>query len=120
MRTSKPIHKLLQITLSQYEDLKMQYWINYCSQKATSVLEWQMLLTERSLNKWFNVEFDKLEQDFRDSFIIFDKNPNITKSDRLKQYKMAVCRIYTIWLQPAVEDVRKSVHTANFRMLNQN
>ena len=116
----KPTHELLQISKSEYEQLKLQYWSNYCSQKATSVLEWQMLLTEQSLNKWFNVEFDKLEQEFRYSITRFDESPIITKKDRMKCYQMAVCRIYTIWLQPAFEDVRKVANMVQHPMYNQN
>lgn len=101
----KTIHELLRMTPAEYEDLRLKYWLNWCENKAVSVLEWQYMLTDKGLNRWFLVQFDGLENNFRAKVAL--QPEGLGKTRLLNIFQSEVSGIFNLWLSPHTEDIRK-------------
>lgn len=101
----KSIHELLRMSEAQYDDMRLKYWLNWCEAKAVSVLEWQYMLTDTGLNRWFLEQFDKFEHNFRCKAAL--QPANISAQQLMHLYQGEVAGIFNLWLSPHTEDIRK-------------
>lgn len=100
-----PAAEFLNITLSQYEDLRLRMWLNWCESKSISPNEWQLMMANAPLNRWFNDQVEKKEDEFmRDNYF-----SHCSDAEMQKRWKIKMTELYTLFLRPEISNIQRKV-----------
>lgn len=102
----------LKITEAQYENLRLEIWLRWCEAKSMSTREWQQLMANSTLNRWFNTELVKREWQFMHDVAFYrHKVDKITLQDRYVAY---MDNLNNLFLKPEQDRIRKTVKQINY------
>lgn len=101
--TAKFLEKIFYETETN-NDFIFELYLLWCESNTVNNREFQKVLANKSISKWFMLEFKKLEMEY-----LFDYNryPNIKWSDNLKLYIKWVIEIFKIYPQSILKKVIK-------------
>lgn len=94
--------KILKETAADYDERMLQtYWI-WADKYGTSPSHVQQLLANAAVNKWFMIEFGKLEKQFVDIVTM-----HALKPDQIKhQYYASTMQIYKMFPKPLIDNCK--------------
>lgn len=100
----KYIQELLKQTPHVYEMKNFELWFRWCQSVTAFQKEFQMVLSNPAVNRWFHAELVKQEAEFLDRV----KNyPNATLQDLHEQYHACIVQLFNYYPKPLLEDIRK-------------
>jgi hypothetical protein len=111
---NQSINELLGLSEEAYENMILRYWLNYCENLSSNCIQFQKLIANRAMNKYFLTEFKKHEAFFLESLSGFQDCETITKTDYKKAYDGFVCQVFKNWNAPLL-DQTKSKGTFSYR-----
>lgn len=97
---------LLKATPEEYESIVLQFYFNWCTQKAINKKSLQKVLTCPPLFNWWKKELAKLEQVFIDDAKVY--NNSITKIDAHKLYHITTAKLYNRFSKPLIKYANES------------
>lgn len=109
----KTILQKLAISPEEYEYIIWKLYNNWCESVSTNNKEYQQVLANSSINKWFLIELSKFEAEFLET-IRFYSDSNVTAEDFQRCHLKCIMKIFNIRpmsllkkiIKPKVEGVR--------------
>jgi hypothetical protein len=98
------ILKVLKVTECKYEAMRLQTYMSWCGTLSTSKRQYQHYLANSAINRWFNKEYNQLEEEFLRTFFIHSKLD--TKSIRM-YYADVTFRIYQYYPKPLLNQYER-------------
>ncbi len=93
----------LQITSDDYDDgLFNTYW-NWCEKYGDTPSKVQQLLANTKVNKWFMMEYSKMQKSFLDAIPHLPKNMH-----SLDYYRGFVIQIFTIYPKSMIDELNNN------------
>jgi hypothetical protein len=102
--TKQNIHTHLGLTLENYETQYFERYINWCESVVLTLLEYQKVLANAQINKWYNTEFQKCENEFLQ---IIKEYPSSNIENKKQCYDQCVVRMFSIFPKPLIDDAKK-------------
>ena len=99
------IVSFLKTTEAQYENLRLDIWLRWCEARSMSSREWQMLMADGILNRWFNKELAKREWRFMHDLEPYQRNCSPRELD--ERYKSYMVSMHSLFLAPIQNQIRK-------------
>jgi len=107
----------LAITPQQHESLIWQIYSNWCESVSITALEYQQILGNSAINRWFLLELQKCEIEFHtltDRYI----NSNVTEKDMEKCYKDCASKLFNIRPMALLNQITRSKTAKGIRVFN--
>lgn len=102
--TGQNIHIHLGLTLENYETQYFERYSNWCESVSITLLEYQKVLANSTVNKWYNTEFQKCEAEF---LHLIKDYPNTSIESKKQCYDQCVVRLFSIFPKPILDEVKK-------------
>lgn len=110
----KAIYKILGITQQQYEDIVLQLFIKWSQQQCVRCTDWQKLIANSSINKWFLSELQHLENNFKDEIKGYINATHIDRAEFQNIYISCTKPILKLYPKPLIEQARKGKECKTF------
>lgn len=109
---TKPVHELLYMTKEMYDELYMEKFMRWCLNRATNnENDFQKLIANSSISKWYNYEFSKIENEFSTAATpLFRK---VSYKGLRQMFETLSVELYTKFPQPLIESARNLNINAN-------
>lgn len=107
----------LAITPEQHESLIWNIYNNWCESVSTSTIEYQQVLANAAINRWFMLELTKCEAEFNaltDRYI----DSNVTSKDMEKCYKDCAFKLFSIRPMALLNNIAKPKSIKGIRVFN--
>lgn len=107
----------LAITPEQHESLVWNIYNNWCESVSTTAIEYQQVLANAAINRWFMLELIKCESEFH---VLTDRyvDDNVTAKDMKKCYNDCVFNLFNIRPMALINNIVKSKPIKGFRVFN--
>lgn len=105
MKTQNQIIDYLQISSLDYDQNIFRYYFSWCQTHGKTPMHVQQLLANATIDRWFMVEFTKLENDFLGAIPFLIKS----KKDLNHEYQAIVGNIFGIYPQPLIDAVKRVI-----------
>ncbi|WP_395060059.1 hypothetical protein [Flavobacterium sp.] len=102
--TRQSIHEHLGLTLEGYETQYFERYSNWCESIVLTLLEYQKVLANSKVNKWYNTEFEKCETEF---LHLIKEYPKTSIESKKQCYDECVVRLFSIFPKAILDDVKK-------------
>ena len=102
----KPINEILQIPISAYEMIRFTMWQRWTESHATNPKEWQLILANSQINKWYNLEYQKCENEFVKLTRRYQGSPTVRPEDISRCYNDCVLKMFSLFPQPLLEEAK--------------
>lgn len=102
--TSQNVHTHLGLTIKDYETQYFERYSNWCESVVLTLLEYQKVLANSQVNKWYNTEFQKCEYEFLQ---IIKEYPSSNIESKKQCYDQCVVRMFSIFPKPLIDDAKK-------------
>ncbi|HLS12193.1 MAG TPA: hypothetical protein VK050_08525 [Flavobacteriaceae bacterium] len=99
------IVSFLKTTEAQYENLRLELWLRWCEAKSMSTREWQQLMANGILNRWFNTELTKIEWQFMHDLEPYQRQ--CSPQELNERYKAYMVSMHSLILAPVQNEIRK-------------
>lgn len=103
----KAIHEYLGITQQQHEDQILQMYLSWAESQIVKGTDWQNIIANKGIAKWFTSEVRELEKDFIEEVESYDHSRTVTKLDYQKMYHDCLLRILDLYPKPKLEAAKK-------------
>lgn len=123
------IHQKLKMSAEEYENLIFGAYARWCESVTINAHEFQKVLANSSINKWFITEYGKCEKDFEQLTARYQDNDTIIAEDFKRCYAECTYRMFNIRPMVLLNAIKKTstgsaqkingikIHSLNF---NQN
>lgn len=108
----------LNITPEDYETMTLSLYLRWCESVSINTRQFQNILANSAINKWFLVELDKCEADFHQLTERYINNPTVCINDLKKCYTNCTFRMFNIRPMALLEPTRPKSKGIN--VFNQN
>lgn len=108
------IIKYLGISAEQYQERVLDLWIKWTLGQAVKANDWQNLLANSAINKWFLSELAELEKDFIDDVKSFN-GAELTPLDYKVIYHRCIIRIHGLYPKPLIDEAKSKQGTLAMR-----
>lgn len=127
--TTTTINQKLKMSTEEYELLIFGAYARWCESVTINTHEFQKVLANSSINKWFITEYDKCEKDFEQLTARYQDNDAIIAEDFKRCYAECTYRMFNIRPMVLLNAIKKTstestmkingikIHSLNF---NQN
>lgn len=102
----KQVQTLLNQTPEIYERKTFELWFKWCQSVTGKQNEFQMVLCNPPINRWFHAELIKWEQEF---LLRVRNYPNATLTDLHEQYHACIVQLFNISPSVLVREVFKQL-----------
>ncbi|MWB92955.1 hypothetical protein GON26_01145 [Flavobacterium sp. GA093] len=107
----------LAITPEEHESLIWNIYQNWCESASTTVLEYQQVLANASINRWFMLELTKCEAEFHKLTDRYE-NTSVTAKDMEKCYKECAIGLFNIRPMALLHQIAKPKIDKGIRVFN--
>jgi hypothetical protein len=113
---SKTINQKLKMTPEEYEDLIFGAYARWCESVTINTHEFQKVLANSSINKWFMMEYSKCEKEFKQLTARYEENDTIIAEDFKRCYSECTYRMFNIRPMALLQEInkKKSVDSIKF------
>ncbi|MBS7234237.1 hypothetical protein KHA90_24885 [Flavobacterium psychroterrae] len=107
----------LEITAQEYESLIWNFYSKWCQSVSIGTIEYQQVLANAAINRWFLLEYQKCEIEFH---ILTDRyvDSNVTAKDMEKCYKDCTFSIFNIRPMALLSQITKPKISKGIRVFN--
>lgn len=102
-------HELLNITEEQYEDKIFKHWFKYCELHSADTQEFQSLLANAALNRWWLNNLRLLEDEFRFEAEPYIKDEHSTGNLQHLWFKNAI-KLQLYYSMPLLKNKLITIH----------
>jgi hypothetical protein len=102
MNTQDQISDFLQLSSLDYDTQTFGYYFSWCQVHGKTPMHVQQLLANATINRWFLVEFNKLENDFIGAIPFLIKS----KKNLNHEYQAIAGNIFSIYPQPLIDAIK--------------
>jgi hypothetical protein len=102
--TKNNIHEHLGLTFKEYDTQYFERYSNWCESVVLTLLEYQKVLANSQISKWYNREFEKCEQEF---LTIINDYPNATTESKKQCYDRCAVRLFSIFPKVLIDEAKK-------------
>ena len=102
--TRQNIHEHLGLTEKGYYEQYFERYSNWCESVSLTLLEYQKILANSQVDKWYNTQFSKCENEFLQ---IIKEYPNSTIESKKQCYDQCVVRLFSIFPKPIIDEAKK-------------
>lgn len=97
----------LDIDPEQYESMIYNLYSNWCESVSISTKDFQKVIANASINRWFLMELSKCEAEFH---LLTERyvNSNVTPLDFNNCYRECCYQLFNIRPEPLLKEVKKS------------
>ncbi|KAB8151778.1 hypothetical protein EZY14_016420 [Kordia sp. TARA_039_SRF] len=100
------IEKILQVSQSQFENMMLIAWLDWCIVKSSSPEDLQTLLANQALNKWWRQEYTRLLNEFTD--FIKPYAESCSQPDKMRLYTTSVVMpLQKLYSKKLIQNARK-------------
>ena len=92
----KKILEYLEISVEQYEHMYTGTYMRWCESLCTSPKEFQNVLANASVNKFYNTELAKAEAEFVKLFSRYENSPTVSAKDAKNLYCDCTFKMFNI------------------------
>lgn len=100
-----PILKLLNRTSEEYECMYFGAYWRWCESISVNEAETQMVLANAGLNKYYRMEYAKLEAEFLE---LIKRYPNATQKEVLKLYADCTYGMFNRRCAPLIREAKRN------------
>lgn len=96
----------LNITPEQHESLIWDFYQNWCESVSITMIEFQQILANAAINRWFLLELQKCEVEFHkltDRYV----DSNVTAKDMERCYKDCALHLFNIRPMALLNQIKK-------------
>ncbi|MGC1471510.1 MAG: hypothetical protein WA775_02865 [Psychroserpens sp.] len=110
MKTQARIIKLLKFTPDQYENLMLNTYFTWCSNRTANKRTLQKHLTSPALFNWWKAEMSKLEREFLEGLVELPlKDPTAYR----RAYKFSTGKIFNRFSKPLIQKANEGLNIIN-------
>jgi hypothetical protein len=102
----KAINEVLQMQPDQYENMRFGVWARWCESVTTNEQEWQMVLANSKINRWFEIEYAKCETEFVRLINRYEGSASVKVDDVRRCYNETTFRMFSISPKPLLDEVK--------------
>lgn len=84
------INQLLGLSPKEYEKQRFNAYWKWCEKLSTCILDTQKLLASSSINRYYNIELAKCEEEFLFRIRNYQDSETVTISDRKRLYENCI------------------------------
>ena len=110
--------KVLQITnvsQKQYNELLLESFLFWAGKHTFTKTQYQIVLTSKPIKKWFFNQYEKLNAEF---VHFIERHPNASVKDNERLYARMIGKIYEIYPQVLLDDIKKQYNGIPIHNLN--
>ena len=104
MRTTK---QKLDKTNEQYEDMLFVKYAKWCESVSGNDKQFQMVLANAAISKWFMTEFAKCEAEFHKLTNPYEGSNTVSTKDLQKCFDQCAYKMFNIRPMPLLEEIKK-------------
>lgn len=105
---SATINKKLKMSADEYEEMIFGAYARWCETVTTNAHEFQKVLANSAVNKWFLMEYAKCEKDFEQLTDRYEECETITANDFKRSYAECTYRMFNIRPMALLNEAKKS------------
>ena len=105
---SATINKKLKMSADEYEEMIFGAYARWCETVTTNAHEFQKVLANSAVNKWFLMEYAKCEKDFEQLTDRYEECETITANDFKRCYAECTYRMFNIRPMALLNEAKKS------------
>ena len=94
-------------TDEQYQDMIFLIYAKWCESVSGNDKQFQMILANSSISKWFMSEFAKCESEFHNLTNRYDNAKTVSTSDLQRCYDQCTYHLFNIRPMPLLEEIKK-------------
>lgn len=98
----------LNIDNNQYEEMIFSLYARWCESVTINNTQFQIILANAMVNKWFLIELKKCEAEFKFLTDRYINSPTVTYTDFLNCYKNTTYRLFSIRPTALLEILKQS------------
>ncbi len=102
------INKKLQLTHQEYEDLFFDTYQRWCESVTVTAREFQKVLANATINRWYRIEFAKCEAEFEHLTSRYEGSDTITVVDLKKCYDTCTVQMFNIRPMALLHEAKKT------------
>lgn len=102
----KTIKQKLAITPEEYEMMILDLYTRWCESVTINFLQFQQVLANAAVNKWFLIELTKCEVNFHELTERYTGSKTVSTNDLLKCYRMCTDQMFNIRPMPLLESLK--------------
>lgn len=102
------INQKLKITPEEYELLIFGAYARWCESVTVNIHEFQKVLANSSVSKWFMMEYSKCEIDFEHLTARYEENDTIITEDFKRCYAQCTYRLFNIRPTALLQEIKKT------------
>lgn len=107
----------LAITPEQHESMVWNLYNNWCESVSTTAIEFQQVLANASISRWFMLELTKCEYEFNkltDRYV----DSNVTSKDMEKCYRDCAFKLFSLRPMPLLNQIKKPKLNKGLKVFN--
>lgn len=106
--TKTTINQKLKMSTEEYELLIFGAYARWCESVTINAHEFQKVLANSSINKWFMTEYGKCEIDFEQLTARYSQNDTIIAEDFKRCYAECTSRMFNIRPMVLLNEIKKT------------
>jgi len=107
---TKTINQKLKMTPEEYEDFIFGAYAKWCESVTINTHEFQKVLANSSINKWFMMEYSKCEKEFEQLTKRYEENETIITEDFKRCYSQCTCHMFNIRPMVLLNEIKKTTN----------
>ena len=105
MKKQQQIQKLLNIDQLGYDQIYFNAYVRWCESVSINDTQLQMVLANSSVNKYYNMEYAKCEDEF---LLLANRYPTATQDDATKLYFRCTVAMFNRRCEPIIKLAKKT------------
>lgn len=102
------INKKLQLTPEEYEMLFFDTYFRWCESVTITAREFQKVLANAAINRWYRIEFAKCEAEFEHLTSRYEGHETVTSVDFKKCYATCTVQMFNIRPMALLHEAKKT------------
>ena len=105
---STTINQKLKMTPEEYELLIFGAYARWCESVTINIHEFQKVLANAAISKWFMIEYGKCETDFEQLTERYEDNDTVIAEDFKRCYAECTYRMFNIRPTALLQEIKKT------------
>lgn len=110
----KQIHEYLGVSEEYYQNMKLQLFLNWAEGYSGKCTDWQGIIANSAISRWFNLELSVLEKDFIEQVKAYEDTESVTVLHYKNVYNRCTVDIHSLFPKPLLDEAKKipnQIHT---------
>lgn len=103
-------HEILGITEEQYEDKIFKHWFKWCEINSSDDSEFQSLIANAPLNKWWLVNLQRIEVEFQEECYPYLSDCQSLREEMGDLWFKNILKMYIYYSKPLLQTKKMTIY----------